>query len=90
MCEAGPTHTAGAAAVTADVTATTEETSPKTSSGKAVPSWSLTPAERRGVIVVVAVALFQEVHSSVFRGVLIGAMSAAIVYNQFNRPHRSP
>ncbi|KPA79427.1 hypothetical protein ABB37_05267 [Leptomonas pyrrhocoris] len=47
-----------------------------------VKPFSLTASERRGLLIVLGVALFQEVHSNVFRGVLVGAAAVAAMYGQ--------
>ncbi|CBZ27598.1 conserved hypothetical protein [Leishmania mexicana MHOM/GT/2001/U1103] len=90
MSAAEATHTEKAAAVDEDAKATSAMTSSKEASGKTLLPLSLTPAERHGLLMVVAVALLQEVHSNVVCGALVGAASAAIVYNQLIRLRRSP
>ncbi|KPI89269.1 hypothetical protein ABL78_1602 [Leptomonas seymouri] len=47
--------------------------------------FSLTSDEGCGLLIVLGVALFQEVHSSVFRGVLAGAAAGAALYSQVKR-----
>lgn len=42
----------------------------------------LSANERRGLLMVLGVALFQEVHSNIFRGVLVGAAAAGALYSQ--------
>ncbi|CAG9575039.1 conserved hypothetical protein [Leishmania major strain Friedlin] len=90
MSAAEAEHTEKTVTVNEDTTSTSAKTSPKEASGKALLPWSLTPAERRGLIMVVAVALLQEVHSNVVCGAVVGAASAAIIYNQLSRLRRSP
>ncbi|KAG5476894.1 hypothetical protein LSCM1_05226 [Leishmania martiniquensis] len=83
-------HTDKAAAAHEESSLKTGVVSPKGVPGAASQPWSLTPAERRGLMMVVAVALLQEVHCSVFRGAVVGAVSAALVYSQLSRVRARP
>ncbi|CAJ1027408.1 hypothetical protein Q4I30_004503 [Leishmania utingensis] len=89
MSAAKAKDTEAAPAVHEEDTPTTARIAAKEASGKALPPLNLTPAERRGLLIVVGVALLQEVHSSVFRWALVGAASAAMVYKSFTRPRQS-
>ncbi|GET89121.1 hypothetical protein, conserved [Leishmania tarentolae] len=73
-----------AAVVDEDCTSTSSKTSPKKSSGKTLLPSRPTPAERRGLIMVATVALLQETRFNVFCGILVGAASAAFIYNRLS------
>lgn len=44
--------------------------------------FALSANERRGLLLVLGVALLQEVHWSAFRGVLVGAAAASALFSQ--------
>ncbi|KAK7200426.1 hypothetical protein NESM_000096900 [Novymonas esmeraldas] len=73
----------------AETAAAVERAEADGSSPTVVVPRGLTAAERRGLLMVVGVALFQEVPSNVVRGAIVGAASVALLYSQFSRPPKS-
>ncbi|KAG5503175.1 hypothetical protein GH5_04237 [Leishmania sp. Ghana 2012 LV757] len=90
MPAAEPKHKEKAAAAHEERKPTTATRSPQGASVKTLLPLTLTPAERRGLLMVVTVALLQEVHSSVFRGAVVGVVSVAMAYSQLSRLHKTP